>query len=89
MIRTWPNRAASRLTSPVSFGHAGTTGNCQVAVFLGYAGERGHALVDRALYLPRRWTEDGGRCRAAGVPEGRRSYQSKTELALKPLRQAR
>lgn len=70
-------------------GTLGKIGNCQVAVFLGYASERGHALVDRALYLPRSWTEDTERCQAAGVPDDQRSYQSKTDLALKLLRQAR
>jgi len=70
-------------------GTLGKIGNCQVAVFLAYASERGHALVDRALYLPRSWTEDAERCQAAGVPEDQRSYQSKTDLALKLLRQAR
>ena len=33
-------------------GTAGKTENCQVGVFLGYASRRGHALIDRALYLP-------------------------------------
>jgi SRSO17 transposase len=70
-------------------GTLGKIGNCQVAVFLGYASPRGHALVDRALYLPRSWTEDVERCQAAGVPDEQRSYQSKTDLALRLLRQAR
>lgn len=70
-------------------GTLGKIGNCQVGVFLGYASERGHALVDRALYLPRSWTEDAERCQAAGVPAEQRNYQSKTDLALKLLRQAR
>jgi SRSO17 transposase len=70
-------------------GTLGKIGNCQVAVFLGYASKWGHALVDRALYLPRSWTEDVERCQAAGVPDDQRSYQSKTELALTLLRQAR
>ena len=26
--------------------------NCQIGVFLGYASRHGHALIDRALYLP-------------------------------------
>lgn len=41
--------------------------NAQVAVYLVYAGPRGHAFLDRALYLPKAWTDDPGRC-AAGVP---------------------
>ena len=49
-------------------GTAGRIENCQVAVFLGYAGRRGHALIDRALYLPEPWAHDADRRRAAGVP---------------------
>src|ERR1700758_4749259 len=50
-------------------GTAGRTENAQVAVYLAYAAPAGTALIDRALYLPRSWTSDPGRCRAAGVPE--------------------
>ena len=50
-------------------GTAGRIENAQVGVFLTYAAKRGHALIDRALYLPRSWTGDPGRCAAAGVPE--------------------
>jgi SRSO17 transposase len=49
-------------------GTAGRTENCQVGVFLAYASRFGHALIDRELYLPRSWTEDRRRCRAAGIP---------------------
>jgi SRSO17 transposase len=58
-------------------GTAGRIENAQVAVFLTYAANRGHALIDRALYLPRSWTNDQGRCTKAGVPDG-------TEFATKP-----
>ena len=43
------------------------------------------ALVDKRLYLPKSWTSDQDRCAAAGVPEDRRNYRSKTELALEML----
>jgi SRSO17 transposase len=49
-------------------GTAGRIENAQVAVFLTYAAARGQALIDRALYLPRSWTEDPQRC-AAGIPQ--------------------
>ncbi len=49
-------------------GTAGRIENAQVAVYLTYAGARGHAMIDRELYLPRSWTEDHQRCAAAGVP---------------------
>ncbi len=46
-------------------GTAGRIENTQVAVYLVYAGRRGHAAVDRELYVPRSWTSDPDRCRAA------------------------
>ena len=49
-------------------GTAGRIENAQFAVFLTYAARRGHAFIDRALYLPRSWTEDPARCTAAGIP---------------------
>lgn len=50
-------------------GTAGRIENCQIGVFLGYAGRHGHALIDRVLYLPQAWAGDEGRRRAAWVPE--------------------
>jgi SRSO17 transposase len=58
-------------------GTAGRIENAQVAVFLTYAARRGHALIDRALYLPRSWIEDPDRCAAAGIP-------AQTGFATKP-----
>src|SRR5690348_5324141 len=49
-------------------GTAGRIENCQIGVFLGYASRHGHAFLDRALYLPKAWAEDGGRREDAGVP---------------------
>jgi SRSO17 transposase len=58
-------------------GTAGRIENSQVAVFLTYAAPRGHALIDRALYLPRSWTSDSERCASAGIP-------ADAEFATKP-----
>lgn len=69
-------------------GALGKVGNCQLGVFLAYASERGHALVDKRLYLPPPWTDDPARCRAAGVP-AEIGYQSTADLGLAMLRQAR
>ena len=57
-------------------------------MFLAYVSPLGRALVDKRLYLPESWTLDKGRCAAAGVPEERRSYRSKTGLALELLERA-
>jgi SRSO17 transposase len=69
-------------------GTLGKVGNCQIGVFLAYASERGHALVDQRLYLPRAWIDDPARCRAAGVPE-QVTYQSKAEQALEMIQASR
>ena len=67
--------------------YCGTTGeieNCQVAVFLDYVTSRGHALIDRELYLPKPWIDDQKRCREAGIPQTVR-FQPKYELARRML----
>ena len=69
-------------------GTLGKVANCQVGVFLAYVSDRGHALVDKALYLPEEWTNDRERCRAAGVPH-EVVYHSQAELALGLLQHAR
>ena len=61
-------------------GTAGRVENCQLGVFLAYAGPRGRALLDRELYLPKSWTEDRDRCREAGVPDDVQ-FATKPELA--------
>ncbi len=48
---------------------AGRTENCQIGAFLVYASPLGAAFIDQELYLPKRWTEDRERCRAAGIPD--------------------
>ena len=62
-------------------GTAGRIENAQVAVYLTYAAPRGHALIDRALYLPKSWAEDADRCQEAGIPTDRRGFATKPTLA--------
>jgi SRSO17 transposase len=50
-------------------GTAGRVENAQVTVWLTYVTAAGHGLIDRALYLPRCWTDDPDRRAAAGVPD--------------------
>ena len=65
-------------------GTAGRIENCQLGVFLTYASKAGHTLVDRELYLPKSWTQDRERCRAADVPE-EVVFATKPELAARML----
>ena len=58
-------------------GSAGKITNCQIGVFACYVSRHGHAFIDRALYLPKAWTDDPARMAAAHVPD-------KTGFATKP-----
>jgi SRSO17 transposase len=49
-------------------GSAGKITNCQIGVFAAYVSDRGHAFIDRRLYLPKSWTDDPARMAAAHVP---------------------
>jgi SRSO17 transposase len=68
-------------------GTAGRIENAQVAVYLAYASARGHALIDRELYLPRCWTDDPQRMIEAGVPDGI-GFATKPALATGMLTRA-
>jgi SRSO17 transposase len=68
-------------------GTAGRIENAQVAVYLAYASQAGHAVVDREPYVPRSWTADPDRCRAAGVP-AQVGFATKPALATAMLARA-
>ena len=61
-------------------GTAGRIENCQVGVFLAYAGVKGRTLLDRELYLPQVWARDWERRREAGVPDSA-GFRTKPQLA--------
>jgi SRSO17 transposase len=68
-------------------GTAGKVENCQIGVFLAYASQLGHTLLDRELSLPQEWTDDRERCRQAGIPEDR-CFATKPQLARQMLARA-
>jgi SRSO17 transposase len=68
-------------------GTAGRIENCQIGVFLAFAGRRGHALVDRELYLPQEWADDVERRKPARVPEDV-SFAASPRLAERMLKRA-
>ena len=68
-------------------GSAGKITNCQVGVFAAYVSRHGHALVDRALYLPKAWADDPVRLAAAHVPPGT-TFATKPRLALATVERA-
>jgi SRSO17 transposase len=66
-------------------GRLGKVDNCQVATFVAYVAGGHFTLVDRALYLPKEWTDDPTRCRVAGVPEEHIVEKTRHEQALEML----
>jgi SRSO17 transposase len=68
-------------------GSAGKVTNCQVGVFAAYVSRHGHALVDRALYLPKAWADGPIRLAAAHVPPGT-AFATEPRLALAMIERA-
>jgi SRSO17 transposase len=68
-------------------GSAGKITNCQIGVFAAYVSRHGHAFIDRALYLPKAWTDDRTRMAAAHVPRGT-VFRTKPQLAAAMIERA-
>ncbi|MGY3410963.1 SRSO17 transposase [Bradyrhizobium sp. GM5.1] len=68
-------------------GSAGKITNCQIGVFATYVSRHGHAFIDRALYLPKEWTDDPDRLEAAYVPADV-GFATKPKLATKMIARA-
>ncbi|HEY6072739.1 MAG TPA: IS701 family transposase, partial [Anaerolineales bacterium] len=69
--------------APQYCGHLGKVANCQEGVFALYASRRGHAFVDRRLYLPKDWftPEYRKRWQACGIPDDL-PFHTEPELGL-------
>src|ERR1700674_1843540 len=68
-------------------GSAGKITNCQIGVFAAYVSRHGHAFIDRALYLPKQWTDDPDRLEAAYVPADA-GFSTKPQLAAEMIERA-
>jgi SRSO17 transposase len=68
-------------------GSAGKITNCQIGVFAAYVSDKGHAFIDRRLYLPQDWTQNPARLGAAHVPEAV-GFTTKPRLALDMVERA-
>ena len=66
---------------------AGKITNCQIGVFATYASQHGHAFIDRALYLPKAWTDNPFRLAMAHVP-GEVGFATKPRLAWRMIERA-
>ena len=61
--------------------------DCQIGVFAAYVSCHGHAFIDRALYLPKEWTDDPDRLKAAYVPADV-GFATKPKLATRTIARA-
>ena len=68
-------------------GSAGKVTNCQIGVFAAYVSDKGHAFIDRRLYLPKSWTEAPERMAAARVPEAA-GFATKPRIAVAMIERA-
>src|SRR5580692_7388785 len=68
-------------------GSAGKITNCQIGVFASYVSRHGHAFIDRALYLPKTWTNDPARLKVTHVPAAI-AFATKPQLAAKMIARA-
>jgi SRSO17 transposase len=68
-------------------GSAGKITNCQIGVFAALVSRHGHAFIDRALYLPKAWTDDQARMAAAHVPKAT-AFATKPGLAVSMIKRA-
>ena len=69
--------------APQYCGALGKTANCQSGVFICYSSDKGHALLDSRLYLPKDWFEPEFEERwvRCHIPE-ETTFKTKPELAL-------
>jgi SRSO17 transposase len=68
-------------------GSVGKITNCQIGVFAAYVSGKGHAFIDRQLYLPKDWTNNPARLAAAHVPETIK-FATKPRLAVAMIERA-
>jgi SRSO17 transposase len=68
-------------------GTLGRTDNCQVAVSLHLAGEKGSGCIGMKLYLPEEWTQQAQRRKEVGIPEDLH-FKTKGEIALELVDEA-
>jgi SRSO17 transposase len=68
-------------------GTLGRVDNCQIAVSVHLAGERGSACIGMRLFLPEGWAGDDERRRTVGIP-AQIKFEKKWQIALGLIDQA-
>ena len=91
-MRLGAGQSGATLVYPHTAGRAtSTSGNehtvCQIGVFAAYVSGKGHAFIDRRLYLPKAWTDKPARLAAVHVPDGV-SFATKPRLAVEMIERA-
>ena len=66
-------------------GIIGKVENCQVGVYASLVWNSHSTLINERLFLPESWTSDPERCDKAGIPEDKRTFKTKLELALEMI----
>lgn len=75
--------------APQYAGALGKNANCQTLVSLTLAQHEVPTTVGLRLFLPESWTSDPARLAAARVPDDRREYRTKPEIALEEIDRVR
>jgi len=67
-------------------GGVGKVDNCQVGVFIGYVSEHGYALIDKRLFIPKKWFADNyqERREKCKLPDDT-VFRTKPQLAVEML----
>ena len=67
-------------------GRLGKVENCQAGVFVAYSSAKGHALLERRLFLPEQWfdKEHRERWKKCRIPKGT-AFKTKSDLALEMI----
>ncbi|QVL48829.1 MAG: IS701 family transposase [Thiocapsa sp.] len=67
-------------------GVRGKVENCQVGVYVSLVWNAHSTLINERLFLPECWTSDPKRCEKAGIPEEKRTFKTKLDLALEMVK---
>ena len=70
-------------------GRLGKVDNCQVGVFSALSKGSEVCLVNAQLFLPESWHQDARRCHKARVPKENQRPQTKSDIALSLVKQAK
>ena len=68
-------------------GVAGKVDNCQVGVYASLVNHTSATIINQRIFLPKSWTQDSLRCKQADIPQARRVFKTKPQLAIEMIKQ--